>query len=56
MNCKFQYQLYLINHVSADAPTTEWMKTMVILVLTESKLLIKRQRQDSTLNYSIAIC
>ena len=45
-----------MNHVSAEAPTTEWMKNMVILVLTKSKLLINRQRQNSTLNYSIAIC
>ena len=45
-----------MNHVSAEAPTTEWMKTMVILVLTKSKLLFDRQRQNSTLTYSIAIC
>ena len=45
-----------MNHVSAEAPTTEWMKTMVILVLTKSKLLIDRQRPNSTLTYSIAIC
>jgi len=30
-----------MNHVSAEAPTTELIKTMVILVLTKSKLLIK---------------